>query len=153
MPSGIKTLLSLFGAVLFSLMTLAMLIMGLVWGDQMVASILLALLFGGTAAFLTTIAVRSIRSPGRADTSAMSQERARVLRLAASKQGRLTAEETALGAHISVQQAQALLDEMVIAGTADTWISDSGRMVYVFGSFVDGGDKLTAEDPLKLLDP
>ena len=152
MPGGPKTLLAIFGAILFGLMTMSMLLMALVWSDQALVGFLMALIFGGLTFFSATIGVKGLRS-AKQSTSALTQERSRVLRLAASKQGRLTAEETALGAHISVQQAQAILDELVVQGTADTWISDNGRMVYVFGGLLGDDDKSSAEDPMKFLDP
>jgi hypothetical protein len=148
-----KSILPIFGVLLFSLMTLAMLFLGLFWSGQALVAILFAILFGGLTVFSLLATVKQLKGPTTHDTAAMGQERARVLRLAASKQGRLTAEETALGAHISVQEAQALLDDLVISGTADTWITDNGRMVYVFGGLLDAEDKQSAEDPLKLLDP
>ena len=151
MNSRTKTLLGGLSALVFILMTIAMLLIALIFSGQMWLPVLLALFFGGIAAFSGVIAVNSARQAGPS-LSGLAQERSRILKLAAHQQGKLTAEEAAMECRIPIDQAQALLDDLVINGRADTWVSDGGSMVYVFRGLLED-DKATAEDPMKMLDP
>lgn len=151
MSTGLKTLLGGLSALVFTLMTFAMLVLGLIVGDQMWVALLLALFFGGIAALSALIALRA-RAESGPSLSGLAQERSRILKLAAHQQGRLTAEEAAMECRIPIDQAQALLDELVVNGRADTWVSDGGSLVYVFQGLLED-DKASAEDPMKLLDP
>lgn len=152
MPRGLPTLLTLFGAAVFALMTVATLIVGLVMEGGLVA-LLISLIFGALAIGCTVAGFRQLRAHHRPDIKSLTQERSRLLRLAASREGKLTAEEAAIGCNISVAQAEALLDDLVMQGTADTWISDGGSLVYVFRGLLDTNAKDTAQDPMAFLDP
>lgn len=152
MKSGLRTLLPLFGTVVFSIMTFLMLLTALIFAEQMWISILLAILFGGGALFLGLQTLGALRSRRDSGVSGLGQERSRLLKLASHQKGRVTAEEAAMECRIPVQQAQALLDQLVNQGTADTWVSDNGSMVYVFRGLLED-EKDSAEDPMKLLEP
>ena len=142
----------MLGTVLFSIMTVAMLAMALII-DQTFAALLFAFFFGGIAAFSGLVAYRDFqeRSSGVL-LSGVGQEQSRIIKAAAHHNGRLTAEEAAMEGKVSVDRAQKLLDDLVNKGRADTWVSDSGSMVYVFQGLLDE-DKASAEDPMKVLDP
>ncbi len=151
MPSRTKTLLGALSTLVFTLMTFAMLLVGLIFSEQMWLAVLLAFFFGGIAAFSGVIAFKAAREAG-SSVSGLAQERSRILKLAAHQKGKLTAEEAAMECRIPIDQAQALLDDLVINGRADTWVSDGGSLVYVFRGLLED-DKATAEDPMKMLDP
>ena len=153
MPDGCRNVVAPLSAVVFSIMTFSMLVVGLIFGDQLWIAILLALFFGGIAALSGLITFRDFqarRSGG--SMSGLGQEESRILRLAASQKGRLTAEEAAMECHIGVAQAERLLEELVLQGRADTWVSDSGSLVYVFPGLLED-EKSSAEDPMKMLGP
>ena len=147
--SGIQQLLAIIGIVLFGILSLAMLLMAL-FTEQTFFPLLMALVFLALAGFSGFQAFTNLR--GRIDLSSMGEERSRILRFAASRNARLTAEEAALGCHLSVAQARALMDDMVINGSADTWVSDGGNLVYVFRGLLDEAEKASAEDPMGFLD-
>lgn len=152
MGERLRLLLPLFGAILGAIMTFAMLVVALIFSDMAIGATILAILFGLGAAFCGVLAFQQFRH--RQDNllvSGMGQEKNRILKLAEREEGYLTAEEAAMECHISVQQAEALLDDMVNQGRAETWVSDGGSMVYVFRNFLE--DKESAEDPLKVLEP
>ena len=110
------------------------------------------MVFGGLAGFLGLLTFKSFQAQSRgAIPRGMAQEQQRVLRLAAHKNGRLTVEEVAMECRVPVDQAKALLDALVLQGTANNWVTDSGGMVYVFQGLLED-DKDTAEDPMKFLD-
>lgn len=152
MPDNIRTFAALFGTIVFGLMTLAMLLVALLMST--LAGSFLALVFGALTVFSALVLLRSFReqSTGLEGSGVGRQERSRILKLAAHNDGRLTAEEAAVECNLSVEQAQFLLDNLVENGSADTWVSDSGSMVYVFRGLLED-DKATAEDPMKLLEP
>lgn len=153
MHKGCWTILPILGTVLFGIMTLAMLIVALMV-EQVMIAVTFAVLFGAVTVFCAYSLGRQLRQRSeQGGLSDLGQERTRVLRLARSRKGRLTAEEAALGCHISVVQAQALLDEMVMGGIADTWVSDGGVLVYVFRGLLEADEKDTAQDPMKMLEP
>ncbi|RAL24889.1 hypothetical protein DL240_01385 [Lujinxingia litoralis] len=145
---------ALLGAPLFALLTLSMIALGLLDSDQAVAATIAALIFAALTLVLSIVAVRGIRqSRENATVDELSQEENRILRYAQHKEGRLTVEEAALGCHLSVDQAQELLDRLVMRGSADTWPSEAGSLVYVFRGLGDEQDKLSAEDPFLHLEP
>lgn len=152
MPRGLLTLITIFGAFVSLVMTAATLIVGLAM-DGGLAALLIGLIFGALAVGCTVASVRQLRATRGTDIKSLTQERSRLLRLAQSRQGKLTAQEAALGCHISLAQAEALLDDLVIQGTADTWISDEGSLVYVFRGLLDSEAKQSAQDPMAFLDP
>lgn len=144
-------MLSVLGALVFGLMTFAMLVVALIT-SYTIGGFLLALFFGAAGVFCGYVAFQQFRH--RQDHMVMSgvgQEQSRILKLAEAEQGKLTAEQAAMECRISVQQAEALLDELVNQGHAETWVSDGGSMVYVFRGLLE--DKSSAEDPMKMLEP
>lgn len=150
MNTGLRTLLAVMATVLFAIMTLAMLVVAMVFSQYTVGAVVLALFFGALTTFSGYQSLLSFRSRNR--NQGLGQEHSRLLKLAAHQSGRLTAEEAAIECRVSVQQAESLLDELVNQGTADTWVSDSGAMVYVFPGLLED-EKASAEDPMKLLEP
>ena len=151
MSDKVRVLLPILGTTIFAIMTLAMLIVALVT-DYGVGAFLLALLFGGAMLFSAVTAFRHFRQ--RQDEvmiSGLGQQKSRLIKIAAEENGRLTPEEAAMKSKISVQQAEALLDNLVDEGRAETWVTDGGSMVYVFRNLLED-DKSTAEDPLKQLE-
>lgn len=152
MSRGLSKILTLVGTVLFGVMTLAMLVMALVISGQMLVAILLAILFGVLTVFCGYMALQLAGGDDTLDVSGLSQERSRLLRFASSRKGRLTAEEAAMGCNLPVRQAQALLDDLVTQGSADTWVSDGGSLVYVFRGLLEAEEKASAEDPMKFLE-
>lgn len=152
MSRGLLTVITFFGALVFFLMTIGTLLAGLALEVGLI-SLLISLAFFAISLGLTVAAVRQLRANTGPDLKSLTQERSRLLRLAASRQGRLTIQEAAIGCHISIVQAEALLDDLVIQGTADTWISDDGTLVYVFRGLLDTDTKESAQDPMAFLDP
>ncbi|TXD38880.1 hypothetical protein FRC98_00300 [Lujinxingia vulgaris] len=153
MPRGCTTIGALLGTPLFGLVTLAMIALGLLVPDQRLAGTVGALIFGALTLVCAVLAVRNMRvSRENAAIDELSQEENRILRFAQHNQGRLTVEEAALGCHLSVEQARQLLDRLVVRGSADTWVSDAGALVYVFHGLSNDQDKLTAEDPFLQLE-
>lgn len=151
MPSGLRTLLLTLGTVLFAIMTMAMLILGLFYSP--IASVLLALVFGTLTVFFGYLSIQDFRQRQSGSVpSGLGQQHSRLLKLAAHQNGRLTAEEAAIECRISIEQAEALLEDLVNKGRADTWVSDSGALVYVFQGLLED-EKASAEDPMKFLDP
>lgn len=149
MNSGVKQILAILGIVLFSILSLAMFLVALL-AEATFFPFLLGLFFLSLTAGSGFVAFQGLK--GRVDLSSMGEERSRILRFAASRQGRLTAEEAALGCHISVAQAKAILEDMVIQGEADTWITDAGNMIFVFRGLLEAEERASAEDPMKFLD-
>lgn len=151
MSNRLSSFAALFGTIVFGIMTLAMLIVALVMSPWM--GTVFALVFGALTLFSLLVLFRGFqsRSTGLEGSGLGQQEEKRVLNLAAHSDGRLTAEETAVECNLSVEQAKFLLDNLVDKGSADTWIADSGSMVYVFRGFLED-DKDSAEDPMKLLE-
>ncbi len=152
MSPGLRTLLAMMSTGLFAIMTLAMLVVGLVT-DYTIGSVILALFFGAIAVFSAYHTFLSFRASRQGDVPlGHGQDHARLLKLAARQSGRLTAEEAAIECRISRSQAEQLLDDLVNQGSADTWVSDSGAIVYVFRGLLED-EKESAEDPLKMLGP
>lgn len=149
MNTGVQQILALIGIVLFGILTLAMLVMVLIT-KQVVFPLLAGLVFLVLTIASGLIALRNLRD--RTNLSTMGEERARIVRFARSRDGRLTAEEAAHGCSLSVIQARALLDDMVLQGSADTWVTDAGNLVYVLRGFLEAEERASAEDPMKFLD-
>ena len=53
-----------------------------------------------------------------------------ILRYAASQKGRVTAEEIAMQFNIEIPRAKEILENIVVRGTAELHVSDSGTLVY-----------------------
>jgi len=154
MPRGCSTIGALLGTPIFGLVTLAMVALGLLVRDQLLPATLGALFFGALTLVCGFLAVRNMRlNRENATIDELSQEENRILRFAQHKEGRITVEEAALGCHLSVEQARHLLDRLVMRGSADTWVSDGGSLVYVFQGLSNEQDKLIAEDPFLQLEP
>lgn len=153
MANSARHLLPIAGAVIGALMTFAMLLVALLT-DHTIGGLLFAILFGVGSLYAAFMAFQQFRH--QQDRAALAgvgeQERRRVLKLAAREEGYLTAEETAMDCNISIQQAEALLDDLVEQGSAQLQVSESGSMVYVFPNLLED-DKTTAEDPMKMLEP
>ncbi len=152
MPDNLRTFAALFATIVFALMTVAMLVVALLMAP--LAGSFFALVFGGLTLFSGLVLFKSFRQgrTGLEGSGVGRQEQRRILNLANHSAGRLTAEEAAVECNLSVEQAKLLLDNLVQQGAADTWVSDSGSMVYVFQGLLED-DKATAEDPMKLLEP
>lgn len=153
MSQNLRPLFFLSATILFAVMTFAMLVVGLVFSGYALAGLIFAILFGIVASYLGLLTLRSYRQASKGSVgTGLGQEHSRLLKLAAHQNGRLTAEEAAIECRVSVQQAEQMLDQLVNQGRADTWVSDSGAMVYVFQGLLED-EKSTAEDPMKMLEP
>lgn len=80
---------------------------------------------------------RPDEGPEPADPAAAERER-RVLGLAEKEQGRVTALEVAGRCDLTVDEAKALLDAMVLRQTAQLHVSEEGVLVYVFPHLLPG---------------
>lgn len=85
------------------------------------------------------------RTPRPAATSEADRER-RVLRLAEKERGRVTVPEVAARCDMTVEEAKALLDRLVVHDVAEIHVTDSGVLVYVFPGFLSDRDKARARD-------
>lgn len=94
------------------------------------------------------------QSAPKLDGSLLGGSRQRgVLRVAKKLDGRVTLGELTLHTRLEVADAREILEQFELHGVAEMQISDSGREVYVFPAFADGGeDKLTARSPLDAAD-
>ncbi len=68
-----------------------------------------------------------------------------ILRLAAQRQGRLTAVEVMTEFAIPLDQANALLESLMVRQLADVEVTDSGVVVYAFHDIQHVGDKPRAK--------
>jgi hypothetical protein len=82
------------------------------------------------------------QSPGTRATDPAALEAAerekRVLHLAEKEQGRVTALEVAGRCDLTVDEAKALLNELVLRQVAELHVSDEGVLVYVFPHLMPG---------------
>ena len=67
-----------------------------------------------------------------------------VLRFAESEHGRVTIPETATRCDMTIAEAKATLDRLVLAGAATINVTQSGVLVYVFPGFLSDEDKANA---------
>lgn len=80
----------------------------------------------------------------RFDARHKSRQRG-ILRVAEKMGGRITRADIALHTPMTVDEAEAMLEEMALDGICELAITDDGQQVYLFAAFVDGGaDKKTA---------
>ena len=70
----------------------------------------------------------------------------RVLRLAERERGRVTIPETATNCDMSLADAKATLDRLVLVEIAEIQVTQSGVLVYVFPGFLSDEDKAKATD-------
>lgn len=70
----------------------------------------------------------------------------RVLRLAEKERGRLTVPETAARCGLTVEEARATLDRLVLHEVAELQVTDAGVLVYVFRGFLTDRQKARATD-------
>lgn len=82
-------------------------------------------------------------SPPAADEA--ERER-RVLRLAEREDGRVTIPEAAARCNMTIGEAKATLDRLVLHDVAEIQVSESGVLVYVFRGFLSDKDKASATD-------
>lgn len=68
----------------------------------------------------------------------------RILVLAASKSGRLTVEEAAVGCQLSIPASKAALDHMAAENSAQMEVTHQGTLVYVFPGFLTDEEKRSA---------
>jgi hypothetical protein len=73
---------------------------------------------------------------------------AETLRLAAAREGRLTAVEVAAEFAVSIEEAAALLTSFDTRGIAEVQITPSGTLVYSFGDVCNLGEKAAARGVL-----
>ncbi len=135
--------------MVFGIMTVVMLALALIMSP--IFMVLMAILCGALTVFSALHLMQSLQERRPPSTSGLTQERSRIVRIAAHQEGRITAEEASMKANIPVAQAEALLDELVADGRAENWVSDSGNMVYVFRGLLED-DKANAEDPMAFLE-
>jgi hypothetical protein len=70
----------------------------------------------------------------------------RVLRLAERERGRVTVPEVAAGCGLTIAEAKAELDRLVMEGVADLQVTASGILVYVFSGFLSKEEKADSKD-------
>ena len=84
-------------------------------------------------------------SAGAPPADGAERER-RVLRLAEREHGLLTVQEVAAGCAMTVAEAKAELDRLVIAEIAEMRVSEGGVLVYRFPGFLSDEEKARATD-------
>jgi hypothetical protein len=115
----------------------------------------LIVFFGGLmvlGAFLAWKMLRPRPAPGQAGAAAAppprtdaSRERD-VLRFAEAEHGRVTIPEVAARCDLTVMEAKATLDRLVMHQAATIQVTQSGVLVYVFPGFLSDEDKARAND-------
>jgi hypothetical protein len=85
------------------------------------------------------------RAARPAATPEADRER-RVLRLAEKERGRVTVPEVAARCDMTVEEAKAILDRLVVHDVAEIHVTDGGVLVYVFPGFLSDRDKAQARD-------
>lgn len=147
-----RGLLGVLGVTLalFSSFFVVAAIADLAGGDTETATgVLLGLLvfFSGTGFAGGYLAWRKLRS---AEPTLDDEERERlVLRLAADRQGRLTAAEVAAHTPLSLRESQQMLDRLEQHRAAELQLTPDGAMVYRFPQLLTSAEKAEARDVLE----
>jgi hypothetical protein len=130
-------------------------------GDQRLSSgayVALAVFFGcGTlaGAHLTWRMLRSpkaahstraLRPPPAASAPRDADRERQVLRLAEHEKGRVTLPEVVVGCDLTIAEARATLDRLVLLEVAEIRVTETGVLVYVFPGFLSDADKARASD-------
>jgi hypothetical protein len=96
---------------------------------------------------------RRAGGPARDDTmaypdppSSPAERERRVLRLAERERGRVTVPEVAAQCGLTLAEAKAELDRLVLEGVADLNVTASGVLVFVFVGFLSDEEKARATD-------
>jgi hypothetical protein len=92
---------------------------------------------------------RQARTTGLAQpaTAEVDERERAVLRLAEQEQGRVTVLEAAGRCDLTVEEAKALLDALVLRTIAQLHVSEEGVLVYVFPSFEPGASRRRKTSP------
>lgn len=121
------------------------------WLAMLIATVMLGL----PSALFTFL---GLRQQDQSVTIDKTLER-RVLQLAASKDGELTASELALGTQLKIEDCQEVLEYFEAAGVARGRIDDEGRIRYTFPELQESMEaeddfmqRLEREDPRSVLD-
>jgi len=113
--------------------------------------------FGGMGAAGAYLAWRMLRhkpaagSGGQAGTAwpgppTEGDRERQVLRFADSEHGRVTIPEVATHCDVTIAEAKAILDRLVLQHAATIQVTQSGVLVYVFPGFLSDDDKASAKD-------
>ena len=86
----------------------------------------------------------SERQAPRKDTEADREQR--ILKFAEAEHGRVTVPEVAVHCRMTVAQATADLDRMVVQKVAELLVTEDGVLVYVFAGFLSDDEKADAHD-------
>ena len=81
------------------------------------------------------LSLRRLRSAGRARLPSAPDPQTEVLKIARREGGRVTPALVAVDSHLSVEEAERTLDEMVRGGYATMAVADDGRVEYEFREF------------------
>lgn len=87
-----------------------------------------------------------VDQPGSHPPADEAERERRVLRLAEREEGRVTIPETAARCNMTIGEAKATLDRLVLHDVAEIQIAESGVLVYVFRGFLSDKDKASATD-------
>jgi hypothetical protein len=91
--------------------------------------------------------VRGTAQPASPTPPANDAERERrVLRLAEQERGRVTVPEAAARCTMTIEEAKAELDRLVLHEIAEIQVTERGVLVYVFRGFLSDKDKARATD-------
>lgn len=71
-----------------------------------------------------------------------------VLKLASSRNGRITRAELARDSALSLAESQKILEHMCEIGVAQLHVTDEGNLVYAFPGLISADEKATAKDAL-----
>lgn len=87
-----------------------------------------------------------VDQPGAAPPTDDAERERRVLRLAEREDGRVTIPEAAARCNMTIEEAKATLDRLVLHDVAEIQVAESGVLVYVFRGFLSDKDKAGATD-------
>lgn len=104
----------------------------------------LVIFFIGTAAGGVFLVRANLRQPGASPRPANAQQR--ILQMAAVEQGRLTVPEVAAACQLSLDQAKAELDRLVVQEAASMEVTEDGVLVYHLHGFLSDEEKAAATD-------
>ncbi len=76
------------------------------------------------------------------------QKERQILKVIASKGGRVTPVEIAAETNLIIDEAKAALDQLCKSGAGQLQVTENGNMVYVFEGVLSSQEKNTAKSPL-----
>ncbi len=152
MSDQLRFFLAVAATIVLSIMTVAMLLVALVWSSQAIGAFILALLFGVGTIFSAVFSYRFFQHRGSQNlVETVGRVEPKILKLAASEGGRLSAEKTAMQLNISVAQAESALEQLTNQGTAEMQVSGSGAMIYEFPNLLEA-EQDDDTDPMEALE-